>query len=84
MYHFCMDDLYLDKMNEEFKAEDTRLTDIKWNPYDSNEIVCYSQREMFFVKRNRPGSGIVLSISVPISDVCLITQMLNCNPVSHP
>jgi len=79
-----VDDLHLDKMNEEFKAEGTHLTDIKWNPYDSNEIVCYSQREMFFVKRNKPGSGIVLSIPVPISDVCFIPQMLNCNPISHP
>jgi hypothetical protein len=78
-----VDELYLDKMNEEFKAEGTHLTNIKWNPYNDKEIVCYSQREMFFVKHNKPGSGVVLSIPVPVSEICFIPQALNCNPVFH-
>lgn len=76
-------DMDLEKALEKFKAEGTHLTNIKWNPYDPNEIICFSEGEIFCMKRDKPDSGVTLLIPVPISNISFIPQMHNCTPISH-
>lgn len=76
-------DMDLEKALEKFKAEGTHLTNIKWNPYDANEIICFSEGEIYCIKRNKSGSGTTFLIPVPISDISFIPQILNCTPITH-
>lgn len=73
-----VEDFELEKSKEEFKLEGNKMTRIKWNPYDNNEIICFSEKEICLIKANKPGSEITLLVSDAISDISFIPKLADC------
>ncbi len=69
-------DKLLEKTYERSKIDGARLTHIRWNPFNIDEVFCFSESQLFIMRNAAPTSEVLLPSPVPegIADIFFIPK----------
>ena len=73
------ENLMIEKMSQEFKSIGTHLTHIRFNPYDPDEILCFSDTEIFYIKVSISKSMTYMATYSGIEDISFLPKIRDCN-----
>jgi len=68
------------KLHVSSKVENGQLKHIKWNPYNNDEIFCFSQKQVFILRINSSIFELLLPLTEPeiIEDIFFIFKVQEC------